>query len=108
MKSAMEYPHYLYLLKHDGGLYVGLTANLQRRLQQHSEEKSNVVLLHSFMVPSRREAEGVEACFHQLQKKGANIKDYFSHEFFLLHSLWFHSEHKGFPKHLTQKPRLNF
>lgn len=108
MKSAMDWPHHVYLLKHQDGLYVGITTNLQRRLQEHSETKIDVILLHSFTVPTRREAEGVEASFHQLQKKGADIKDYFCHEFFLLHSLWFHKDHKGFPKHLTQVPRLNF
>lgn len=108
MQSAMEFPHQVYLLRHDGGLYVGITSSLDRRISQHQKEKSNVVLLDNFIVPTRREAEGVEACFHQMQRKGFDIKAYFSIEYFKLHSLWFNRSHKGYPKYLVQKPQLKF
>ena len=104
----MEYPHQVYLLRHDGGLYVGITSNLSRRLEQHKQTKSNVVLLDSFTVPTRREAEGVEACLHGLQRKNFDVESYFCVEYFNLHSLWFRREHKGYPKYLEQKPRLRF
>ncbi|WP_411543271.1 GIY-YIG nuclease family protein, partial [Escherichia coli] len=45
MKSAMEFPHQVYLLRHAAGLYVGITSSLQRRLEQHKQSKSNVELL---------------------------------------------------------------
>lgn len=108
MKSAMEFPHQVYLLRHDGGLYVGITSSLPRRMEQHKMSKSNVVLLNSFTVPTRREAEGVEACLHGLQRKGFDVESYFSIEYFNLHSLWFRREHKGYPKYLVQKPQLKF
>ena len=108
MQSAMEFPHQVYLLRHDGGLYVGITSSLHKRLEQHKKEKSNVELLDFFIVPTRREAEGVEATFHQMQRRGEDVSAFFCLEFFNLHSLWFCRGHKGYPKYLVQKPQLKF
>lgn len=103
MKSAMDFPHYVYMLT-DG--YVGITSNLDSRMNDH-RIKRRATLAKCFMVPTRREAEGVEATFHQLQKT-ENVIPFFCEEFFLWHSLWFHRGCKGYPKHLTQQPRLKF
>jgi len=105
--SAMEFPHDVYLLEHSEGPYVGITNNVNKRLEQHKQTKKDVRLLHHFKVSTRREAEGVEATFHQLMKQ-EDITTLFCEEFFLLHSLWFHRGMKGYPKHLTQVPRIKF
>lgn len=106
--SAMEFPHQVYLLRHDDGLYVGITSSIEKRIKQHKQTKKNVELLHHFEVPTRREAEGVEAFFHQLQRQAQDITAFFCREYFLLHSLWFHRDHKGYGKHLRQQPRIKF
>ncbi len=106
--SAKETPHDVYLLEHSEGYYVGISNNVHYRLEQHKATKQNVRLAHHFKVPTRREAEGVEATFHQLMKQGEDMMDFFCEEFFLLHSLWFHRGMKGYPKHLTQVPRIKF
>lgn len=108
MQSAKDFPHKVYLLLRNDVEYIGITASLDKRLSQHKEEWHDVQLLDSFMVPTRREAEGVEAQLHQLQRSLGSAKDFFSLEFFELHSLWFCRDHKGYPKHLVQKPRLTF
>ncbi len=96
--SVMEFPHHVYILT-DG--YIGITASLRNRMKDHLV-KRNATLRESFIVPTRREAEGVEATLHHIGE------DFFCPEFYPLHSLWFHSGCKGYPKHLKQKPQLKF
>lgn len=103
--SAMSYPHFVYLIRRGDTEYVGITNDFARRLKEHKEADTFMC----FKVPTRREAEGVEATLHQLQKQGYEAADFFDKQFYLLHSLWFNSECKGFPKHLQfTTPQLRF
>lgn len=100
--SVMEFPHHVYLIIKNGSQYVGITASLASRMKTHGPH----TFVTSFMVPTRREAEGVEATLHQLQKTVDDIEPYMDAAFYMAHSLWFNRSCKGYPKHLTQKPQL--
>lgn len=103
--SVANYPHYVYLIRRGDEEYVGISGNLAHRLQSHKEPDTFMC----FKTPTRREAEGVEATFHELQRQGYEASELFDKTFFLLHSLWFHSGCKGFPKHLQHTtPYLRF
>ena len=106
--SVMEFPHDVYLIWKHKSYYVGTSSNAYKRLEQHQKEDPDAVLLDSFKVPTRREAEGIEATLHQIQKQGGNMEDWFDASIFPLHTLWFNSSCKGFPKHLKQKPYPRF
>lgn len=102
---------FIYILRHDDNKeYVGITTSVSSRLEQHKKEKKNVSLKHSLelSVRNRRHAEGIEATLHQIQRSGQDAEDYLSLEFEKLHSLWYNSSCKGYPKHLQNKPLLRF
>jgi hypothetical protein len=100
----MEHPHAVYLIHKNGAPYVGLTANLARRMVEHGPHE----FITSFIVPTRREAEGVEATLHKMQKEGIDVAPFMDVDFYVNHSLWFNSTCKGYPKHLRQKPQPRF
>jgi hypothetical protein len=102
--SAMDFPHAVYLIKKKGKQYVGITNSIPRRMMQHGEHE----FITSFTVPTRREAEGVEATLHQLQKQYDDVEPFMDVEFYVNHSLWFNSANKGYPKHLRQQPQPRF
>jgi hypothetical protein len=98
----------VYLLWKNDDYYVVISANVHKRFLQHQQEDPEVQLLHHFKVPTRREAEGLEATLHHLQRQGEDVQDFFSPELFPLHTLWFNSKCKGYPKHLVSKPYMRF